>query len=537
MTHTRIRALRCPDSSSAGPDGREVSRDDRTSDALSGHLAEDIDSIRSVIGASGDVVFRPFELFDGRPAYLVYISGLSDEQQIDSDIFKPLTKGGTTVHSYTANAPADLRTIGDAFVTAGSTEQVATLEEALHHVVVGLQVLLLVDGEPHGLAISIGGGEQRGVEEPETEAVIRGPREGFTEDLRTSITLLRRRIRSTELVVEFRTIGRYTQTKVALCFLRDIINPSLVDEMRQRLDRIDIDAIIDSGYLEELVEDNAFSPFPQLQNTERPDVVASALLEGRLALISEGSPFALIAPIDLWGALQAAEDYYERYPIVNLIRWLRYLFMGIALYLPSLYVAITTFHQEMLPTKLLISIAAAREVTPFPALVECLLMEVTFEALREAGVRLPKTVGSAISIVGALVIGQSAVEAGIVSAPMVIVVAITGIASFVIPRFSFAIAIRMLRFAMILAGGLIGVFGIVMLTVAVVIHLSSLRSLGVPYLQPVSPFSRSSTGDVVLRAPQWAMRRRPEQTSRQNVRRQSAAMAPDQRVPRSKRNT
>ena len=228
-------------------------------------------------------------------------------------------------------------------------------------------------------------------------------------------------------------------------FIKGIVNDKVVEEVRKRLDRIDIDGILESGYIEELIQDETYTPFPTVYNTERPDVIAAGLLEGRIAILVDGTPFVLLVPALFTQYFQSAEDYYQRSDF-GLLRMLRYLALFIALLGPSLYIAITTFHQEMLPTALLISLAAQREGVPFPAFIEALMMEVTFEILREAGVRMPRAVGQAVSIVGALVIGQAAVEAGIVSAAMVIVVSITAIANFSFPSFNMAISIRILRF-------------------------------------------------------------------------------------------
>jgi spore germination protein KA len=314
------------------------------------------------------------------------------------------------------------------------------------------------------------------------------------------------------------TIGTETKTNVVLTYIDDIADPKLIKDVKKRLNKIKIDGILETGYIEELIEDHPYSPFPQMHYTERPDTVAGNLLEGRFAIFVDGSPFALIAPVTMWQMLQASEDYYERFFISNLVRWIRFLFVAIALFLPALYIAITTFHQDMLPTTLILSIAGAREAIPFPALVEALIMELSFEALREAGVRLPKTVGQAVSILGALVIGQAAVQAGIVSAPMVIIVSMTGIASFTIPRFNFAITVRLLRFPIMLLAGALGLYGIVIGLVLISVHLTQMTSFGVPYLSGLSPYSKTDTKDIVIRAPWWKMIHRPSTVHRDQQR-------------------
>ncbi|EPZ43292.1 spore germination protein [Alicyclobacillus acidoterrestris] len=503
---------------------------------LSERLDVNLTYLKSIFANASDIHFREFRIFDGRPAAIIYIQGLTDKAEIDDNLLRPLAQPNHAVDRVIEHPHRlPLGVLFEEYVHIAGAKQVATLQEAIKMVIEETNVLLLVEDEPVALAVSAAKSPDRAVEEPNTEAVIRGPRQGFNENIQTSLALLRTRIRSTAFCVESFDLGRYTKTTVALCYIDGIASSNLVDEIRSRLKRIDIDGIIDSGYIEELIEDSPHSPFPQIQNTERPDVVVSQLLEGKVAILANGSPFALILPINFWGLMQASEDYYERYMIANAIRALRFIFLFINLYLPSLYVAITTFHQEMLPTKALLSIAAAREVTPFPAVVEALIMEITFEALREAGVRLPKTVGSAISIVGALVIGQAAVQAGIVSAPMVIVVSITGIGSFVIPRYNLAITLRMLRFPMILLAGTLGLFGIVVTTLAVIIHLSSLRSAGIPYLSPVIPFHWRDMKDAIVRAPRWAMQQRPAESGKANPRRESNATRKSRRLPSRQR--
>jgi Bacillus/Clostridium GerA spore germination protein len=297
--------------------------------------------------------------------------------------------------------------------------------------------------------------------------------------------------------------------------------------MTNRLQRIKLDGILGSASIEELIEDNPYSPFPQLLSTERPDVTSAYLLEGHVAVLVEGTPSVLIAPVTFMSLLQSPEDYYERYFVGSAIRWLRYIFYAISLLGPSLYVAVVSFHQEMLPTTLLLTIAKSREQVPFPALVEALLMESVFEALREAGARLPKQIGSAVSIVGALVIGQAAIAAGIASAPMVMVVSITGIASFMAPRFTVGIAVRLLRFPMMILAGFLGFLGLILGVLAILNHLLTLRSFGVPYMSPLAPMKGRELKDALWRTPRWAMNTRPHLTGEWNQYRQSPGQQPN----------
>jgi spore germination protein KA len=320
--------------------------------------------------------------------------------------------------------------------------------------------------------------------------------------------------------METKQIGRETQTQVAVMYIKGIAEEAIIQEVHRRLDRIDIDGILESGYIEELIQDGTYSPFPTIYNSERPDVIAAELLEGKIAILVDGTPFVLVVPAFFVSFLHAPEDYYHRADISSLIRILRYIGMLIAFIAPSLYIAVTTFHQEMLPTDLLIGLAAQREGVPFPAFIEALLMELAFEILREAGIRMPRTIGPAVSVVGTLVIGQAAVEAGIVSPAMVIVVAITAISSFSFPSYSIANSFRMLRFPLMGLAASFGLYGIIVGVIALILHLCSLRTFGIPYMSPIAPFNLPDQKDVFIRAPWWAMVLRPKLLNRKNVTRE-----------------
>lgn len=369
--------------------------------------------------------------------------------------------------------------------------------------------------------------EKRAIEEPAAESGIRGPREGFTESLGVNTALVRRIIKDPALKMKPLHVGTYTKTKVVVSYIEGLVDSTLLEEIENRINRIEIDGILESGYIEEFIEDHPYSPFPQVLYSERPDVVSANLLEGRTIIMIDGTPFALIAPVSFFSLFQSQEDYYERFWIGTFIRMLRFLFLAVSLFLPSIYVAITTFHQEMIPTDLLLSIASSREGVPFPAIVEAIMMEFAFEALREAGVRLPKQIGSAVSIVGALVIGQAAVEAGIVSAPMVIVVSITGIASFLIPRYSIGLAIRLLRFPIIILAGFLGLIGVMLAFIILLIHLANLKSFGLPYLSPISTTQKNTLRDTIIRSPLWKMDVRPQLTGNVDLTRQGSHLKPN----------
>ncbi|WP_110042782.1 spore germination protein [Paenibacillus cellulosilyticus] len=465
-------------------------------------LTVNLERLQTVYTSCSDFIVRKFAIGGQMEAAVIYIDGMSDTNGIDKYVIAPLMNAEDA-------EGANLSQLAEKRIGVSDKRIVSTLGDCIGAISNGLPVLLR-DQEAIGLACGLIKWEQRSIEEPAAESAIRGPREGFTETLRVNTSLLRRIIKSPLMKLETITLGEYTQTKVTIAYIEGLASASLLQEVRSRLGRIEIDGILESGYIEEMIEDTPRSPFPQLLSTERPDVVCASLLEGRAAILTEGSPYALIAPISLFTLLQSPEDYYQRFWVSTVIRWLRYFFAIMSLLLPSLYVAVLTYHQEMVPGSLLSSMATAREPVPFPALIEALMMEVTFEALREAGLRLPKQVGAAVSIVGALVIGQAAVQAGLVSAPMVIVVAITGIASFMIPRYITGIAIRMLRFPLIILAGTFGLLGIMMGIIAIVLHLCALKSFGMPFLHTIATPKFREMKDILIRAPWWALDTRPQ---------------------------
>ena len=465
-----------------------------------------------------DVVFRKFKV-GAQEAFLIFVDGIVKSQEIEDSVLRPLINNFKDIHD------SSMETIEKELLTIAQLSVVEKLDEAVD-AVLGGNALLFIEGNSTGFNINARGGTRRSVQEPVTEASIRGPREGFTENISTNTGLLRFKIKSPHLKAIPYTIGTETKTSVALFYMDNIADPELINEVKQRIKRIKIDGILESGYIEELIEDAPYSPFPQMHYTERPDTAAAQLLEGRFAIFVDGTPFVLIGPVTFWQMMQASEDYYERYWISNLIRLLRYFFLFIALFLPSLYIAITTYHQDMLPTTLMLSIAAAREAIPFPAIVEALIMEISFEALREASIRLPKTIGQAVSILGALVVGQASVQAGIVSASVVIIVSLTGIASFSIPRFNFAISIRMIRFPIMFFAAVFGLFGILIGAVLIAAHLCRLKSFGTPYLSGVTPYRPSEMKDIFIRTPWWNMLKRPPSYVGQNRQRMDQDMKP-----------
>jgi hypothetical protein len=489
------------------------------SQTLSSDLDYNVNHFKNLYANCTDFVFRSFLIGGVQKAVLMYLDGLSNTEEMNENLLATLLQAEQTQNE------SSIREMIEKLMPISKIHTFQTFQEGIQYISAG-NPLLLIDGETQGMALGLDKWEKRAVEEPTEEVVLRGPREGFTESLQVNSAMLRRRLRTPDFKLKAFQIGTYTQTNVLLAYIEGLANPELIQEAEKRLQRIEIDGILASNYIEELIVDHPGSIFPQLLTTERSDVVAAGLLEGRFAILIDGTPFALVAPITFFSLLQSAEDFYQNYWVSSALRWLRYLFTFMSLTLPSLYVAALTFHQEMVPTTLLISIAQARESVPFPALIEALLMEVTFEALREAGLRLPRQVGPAVSIVGTLVIGQAAVQAGLVSSHMIMIVAMTGISSFMIPRYTVGVTFRLLRFPMILAAGTFGLLGIVLVLIMMVVHLSSLRSFGVSYLSPFVPLSGAEIKDTIFRAPLWSLNTRPRLNGTDNPYRQAPNQKP-----------
>ncbi|WP_028612272.1 spore germination protein [Paenibacillus harenae] len=471
---------------------------------LSDKLADNETALRQAFANCSDLVVRKLHAFGSIPCMAVYLDVLVDDTMWESGFLGPLLNLELKDPDNPARMTEQIRT---EMASVAKPVMTPSLKETVQLIVRG-EVVLFLESSKQALSFSIKDQLQRPMEEPSTEAVIRGPRIGFIEKLHINMALVRHRIRTPLLKMEKITVGAVSRTEMTVVYLENKAPQNVVEEVKQRLATIDMDSILESGYIEELISDHPSSPFPVMQTTQRPDSVSASLIEGKVALLVDGSPIALIMPVTLWYGLQTVEDYYMNFIFATLLRWLRFLFAFLALTLPSAYVAITTFHQEMIPTSLALSLAAAREIVPFPAMVETLIMEITFEALREAGVRLPRPVGQTISIVGALVIGQASVQAGIISAPIIIIVSLTGIASFLIPHPGMSQAISILRFPMVLCAGTFGLYGVGAAMIAILIHLTNLNSFGVPYLSPLAPLSPSGLLDVFIRAPWKVMHKR-----------------------------
>jgi len=502
---------------------------------VSPNINTNIDYINRLFVNSSDIVCRRFKIPLDSPveAFVFYIDGLTQNEIINDNLLRALMVDFPSLSSISEVDTNITSFVNDNFVSVAGVKVLTDLTQVVERVLEG-ETALFIDDSEKALVVSVREWEARSVSEPETEVVVRGPRDGFTETLRTNTVLIRRRIKSHRLKLESMKIGELTKTTVCIAYIDGVVNDKIVEEVRERLARIKIDGILESGYIEELIEDNPYSVFPQTNFTERPDKVAGGLLEGQVAIMVDTTPFVLLVPATFPMFFQATEDYYNRYTWSTFIRALRFVTINIALLLPALYVAVLTYHQEMIPTELLVSLATAREGVPFPLFVETITMEFTFEILREAGIRLPRPIGQAVSIVGALVIGQAAVAAGLVSNPTVIVVALTAISSFTMPNQNGALAVRFLRFPIIAAAAFLGLFGVMVALMLMLFYLVSLRSFGIPYMSPIAPASKSDLKDTIVRAPWWAMFTRPRLIGYKDPQRQKFTQKPG---PPKKRGT
>lgn len=490
---------------------------------ISTNISENIEVLNILFDRSGDIVQKSF-LLERMPEpiriHIIYIDGLTDNGMVEETIIKPLT------YEWRGSREAFCGVIDAILYCEAQTVDIKrekSFDLTIASVLKG-DTAMFIDGYAETLILSTKKFPLRGISENDNEAGMRGPRDSFNEGFRQSTALIRRRIRDAKLKCEQGSIGQRSRTDYAIMYLEDVARPELVENIRERIKKYDIDAIFDSGMAEHLMEDRWYSPFPTFQSTTRPDKVASGIAEGRVAVVFDNSPEVIIAPSNFNMLLQASDDYYNRWAVGTFARILRYIAAFLAIAFPGFYIAVTVYHSEMLPTRLLYAIASARSIVTFPIVAEVLIMEFLFELLREAGIRLPGPLGNTIGVVGGLIVGQAAVDAGIVSTIVVIVVALTAIASFSIPNEEFASVFRLLKFFIIITSAIYGLYGFLMGLLIVAIHLSGLKSFGVPYMLPV--VSNDIPGinerkDFILRAPIRLMHKRPvwsQPTSRVRLR-------------------
>ncbi|WP_233422720.1 spore germination protein [Pontibacillus halophilus] len=438
-------------------------------------------------------------IFEQEKAVLLYYETLVDLEKMQNRIFSPLTEG-EHVH---------IETLPWAITTGNLNQVVRDLLQG--------QAVYLKEGSSEVITFNVDSVFNRDASEPDIEKVVRGPHDGLVEQLSVNINQIRKRIQNHNLVVRYYQLGKKTNTKIAVMYMKDIADPSIVDEVDRRLRAIQADMILSPGFLEEYLDDSTMSPFPQMLSTERPDRVTANIMDGRISIMADGSPTALVVPVTFFSFYQAPEDYNSRWYAGSFIRMIRLASFIIAIGLPAFYIAVVSYHFEVIPDSLIIPIKSSINDIPFPPLIEALMMVVIIELIREAGIRLPSPVGQTIGIVGGLVIGDAVVKAGLISNIMVIVIALTAIASFVVPSNELSITLRILTFPFILAAGTLGFVGIVFLLLLLLIHLTKLQSFGTPYFAPMTPLRIKDLKDTFLRFPINMMRTRPKDAHPQKM--------------------
>jgi spore germination protein KA/spore germination protein len=464
-------------------------------------LAENERLLRQVFQDCDDIVFRGFSAGGGN-GLLVYLDGMTDTAVVEKHVLEPLLA--------MRQQPTDLKALADRVLTASSVNVAADAGTCLEAVLTG-NPLLLVDGIARGLVIEAAKHVKRGIQEPKTESVARGPHDAFTETLKDNIALVRRRARDANIKVRIFQVGERSRTALALVYAADIVKPGLAAEVERRLSRIRADQILFAAQVEEFIIDHPWSPFPQTYITERPDALVAALYEGRVGLIVDNTPQVIVVPCTLPSLLRSTEDFTVQPAVASLIRVTRYIAMALGVFLPALYVAIVSYNPGVLPTTLAISIAELRARTPYPAFMEVIIMEVILELFQEAVLRLPQKIAPAASIVGGFVIGTTIVQAGIVNALLVVATAGTAIASYTMPSYNLGLALRWLRLPTIFAAAVLGLYGLVLAYLAIIVHMCSLRSFGESFLGGVFDVTLAEdVQDKLVRAPVPRMGSRPK---------------------------
>lgn len=463
---------------------------------VSSSLKENVSFLKETFDSCDDIVFYHTQ-FDNQSACLVYLSEMVNKQAL-LEIEQGLS-------SFSVNQ--------------SQNDSLTNLHSISKKILSG-HTILLVNEIDHVFSFTSNNQTGRKVTEPDTERTVMGPKVGFVEDIHTNLLLIRQKLQTPSLKVEYLTIGTQTNTQVSVVYMKGIADEDIVKEVHQRLSNIEIDGILDSHYLESMIKDSPRSPFPTVYSTERPDHVCGGLLEGKVAILTDGSPFALTAPAMFVEFLHSSEDYYQGALIATVLRWVRFLGLFVTLILPAFFVALTTFHQDLLQTPFLLRIEANREALPYPVLVEGIFMLLAYEMIREAGLRMPKAFGgSVVTILGLVLIGQIAVMAGIVGPIMTVVISATALISFILPNYPFHQVIRFCSIPLLLLAGFFGFMGIIVGLMFALTHLVSIRSFGVPYFSPVSPARKEGWKDVFIRAPWWAIETRAPGLGLDNIRR------------------
>ncbi|MGG0175972.1 spore germination protein [Gottfriedia acidiceleris] len=469
---------------------------------LSSELQKNLQNINSELQYCADLIVREFEVGESkkRKLALIHLQGISNGDTISQFVVDPILHKWKNSNIDSLN---DINFFNEMKENTFDVPLVKTENEwnNIMMAVLNGDTVIFIDNQLKVLLIDTKGGQFRSVSESTGQTIIRGPKDSFTESIATNMSLLRYRIRNNHFKMEMLKVGDVTNTNVVLSYLDGKVDKELLNSIRDKIENIKINGVLESIYIESLIESKPYSPFPTVMDTERPDVIAANILEGRVGLLVDGSPIGLVLPATLPMFFQSPDDYNQRYIVGTFLRFLRFTAFLISLLVSAFYLALITHHRSMIPTPLLVSLAAQRESVPFPAIVELLLMEFAFEIIREASIRSPRVLASTVAIVGALVIGQAVVQAGIISTAMIIFVSITGISSFTIPNYSVAASARLLRYLFILSAGVAGLYGIALMFLFWLVHLNTIDSFGVPYLMPISPLSFRDNEDLLIRLP------------------------------------
>jgi len=470
-------------------------------------LEQNVAEFNNFVGANHNVNIRKIRLpiDKGIDAVLFFVDGLTDKLSINISVIQPLL-----AHTYqNINQDNLINLLQEKIVQNLQTEKGQKWDDLLDKMFSG-DTILLVDGYDNAIIFGTRRWTDRGVQPAVSEPVVYGPKDSFSETLLLNTTLLRRRIKSYKLKMEYMIIGEITKTDIIISYLDGVVNPRLVEEIKQRLKRIKTDSILCAGMIEEFIEDSPFAIMPQIMHTEKPNKAAAHILEGGVAIFVDGSPTTLLLPVVFWQFLHSPDDYSERVYTTHTLRLLRLIAFIASLALSPFYVAVSSFHPELIPFGLLQVIVSGRQGVPFPILIEVLIMEFVLEITREAAIRLPRYIGNTIGIVGALVLGQAAIQSKLASSVTITIVALAAVSNFTIPSFNAALAARSLRFLLIIASGVFGIMGFISSVFVLLIYLSSLHSFGVPYLAPLSPVILSDLKDTIVRMPIWMMSKRPK---------------------------
>ncbi len=474
-----------------------------------------------------DFVIRHFS-FNGvggkkEKAFVAFADGLIRQELLSESVIKPLMHGDEVFILPITEKLSKIEAVNEMLLSIGDVRIGKEFEKAIEAILNGDCVLFIENSNEFSI-ISCKGFDKRSVEQPTYDVSMRGPRESFNENLRTNTSLLRRRIKNTNLIFENVILGEKSNTIVSITYMRGLAEPKLIKEVKRRLSYINTDMILESGYVEQFIEDNPFSVFSTMGMTERPDVLAAKLMEGRIGIIVDGSPFVLTVPYLFVEAFQNPEDYYSRTIYSSIIRIFRYLAFFISILLPGTYVAMTSFHQELIPPTLLFNIAASGEGVPFSSFMEISLFLLIYELLKEAGVHMPKNIGQTISIVGGLVMGEAAIRAGLIGAPVVILISFTAVSGFVVP--TIGNEVTLLRWIFLFLGGLMGGFGIVIGLIGLTIHVTGMSSFGYEYFSPFMPCRPGDLKDTLVRSPLWFMHKRPYSMASQDQVRENSPVPP-----------